>query len=89
MSSVVGYLASSQESPDEGNDERLDFVNPTTSDLSLPGETFLKAAVSLKDQVLYYVVRIYVRARIFSSKRTSISWLLFFFFLVAVGRNRW
>ncbi|KAK9949486.1 hypothetical protein M0R45_005004 [Rubus argutus] len=52
MSSVVGYLASSRESPDEGNDERLDFVNPTTSDLSLPGETFLKAAVSLKDQVV-------------------------------------
>jgi hypothetical protein len=82
MSSVMGYLASSREGPDEGNDERLDFVNPTTSDLSLPGdgETFLKAAVSLKDQVLYYVVCIYVRARIFNSlKRTSISWLLFFF----------
>ena len=84
MSSVMGHLASSPESPDNGNDERLDLVNPTTSDLSLPGESFLKAAVSLKDQVLYYVVCIYVRARIFSSKRTSISRLVFFF-----GRNRW
>ena len=56
MSSVVGYLASSSSSPeghDDGNNERLDFVRPTTAtpDLSLSGETFLHAAVSLKDQV--------------------------------------
>lgn len=58
MSSVVGYLASSSSSSpeghDDGNNERLDFVRPTTTtpDLSLPGETFLHAAVSLKGQVV-------------------------------------
>lgn len=52
------YLASSQEGHDkESNNERLDMIqnmDPTagTSLLSLPMEAFLKAAISLKDQVV-------------------------------------
>lgn len=82
MSSVVGHLASSPESPDKGNNERLDLVNPTTSDLSLPGETFLKAAVSLKDQVLYYVVCSYL----LNYLKEDFNFFACFFF---GGRNRW
>lgn len=58
MSSVMEYLASSQEGHDkESNNERLDMIqnmDPTagTSLLSLPMEAFLKAAISLKDQVV-------------------------------------
>lgn len=58
MSPVMEYLASSQEGHDkESNNERLDMIqnmDPTagTSLLSLPMEAFLKAAISLKDQVV-------------------------------------
>ena len=53
----MDYLASSQEGHDqERSKERMDMIqnmDPTagTSLLSLPMEAFLKAAISLKDQV--------------------------------------
>ncbi|KAF5749778.1 GCR2-like 1 [Tripterygium wilfordii] len=55
MSNVVG-LTSSQESTREGEgDERLDLIDGmdlTAPNLTLPSETLLRAAVSLKDQVV-------------------------------------
>ncbi|XWS44966.1 hypothetical protein CRYUN_Cryun15aG0095300 [Craigia yunnanensis] len=55
MSSVVEFAAS-QESHEEGNNERLDHLlnmDPTVStDLSLSPDTFLKAAIALKNQVV-------------------------------------
>lgn len=56
--SPVMELASSQEGHDqESNNDRLDMIqnmDPTmvTSLLSITSDTFLKAAVSLKDQVI-------------------------------------
>ena len=53
MSSAV-QLTSSQDSHDESSNERLDLIrqmDPTAGNLSLSDEIFLKAAVSLKNQV--------------------------------------
>ncbi|CAK9185527.1 unnamed protein product, partial [Ilex paraguariensis] len=52
MSSVVEF-ASKESSDHEDGNERLDLLhttNPTAANLSLPAETFLKAAISVKDQ---------------------------------------
>jgi len=55
--SRVMEIASSQEGHEESDTERLDqlihIMDPTAGSLSLPSETFLSAAVSLKDQVRY------------------------------------
>lgn len=54
MSQVMEF-ASSQEDHEESDNEGLEMTHnmdhPTTGSLSLPSETFLRAAVSLKDQV--------------------------------------
>ncbi|EEF30711.1 catalytic, putative [Ricinus communis] len=63
MSSAVEFASSSsssssstaQDSHDDTNNERLDLIrqiDPTVKTLSLPNETFLGAAISLKDQVV-------------------------------------
>lgn len=59
MSSAVEFASQESHSHEENNNERLDFnhlilqMNPTaSSNLSLPKDTFLKAAISLKDQVV-------------------------------------
>ncbi|KAF9681854.1 hypothetical protein SADUNF_Sadunf05G0046200 [Salix dunnii] len=53
MSYVVGVA--SQENHEENNNERVDLnrrMDPTSTDIRLPHETFLKAAISLKNQVV-------------------------------------
>ncbi|CAK7354588.1 unnamed protein product [Dovyalis caffra] len=53
MSSVV--KVASQENHEESNNERLDLIHhmdPIATDMLLPNETFLEAAISLKDQVV-------------------------------------
>ncbi|KAJ6366208.1 hypothetical protein OIU77_002730 [Salix suchowensis] len=53
MSSLMEVT--SQESHEESNNERLDLIHhldPAATDVLLPDETFLKAAISLKDQVV-------------------------------------
>uniref|UniRef100_A0A6N2ND27 LanC-like protein GCL1 n=2 Tax=Salix viminalis TaxID=40686 RepID=A0A6N2ND27_SALVM len=53
MSSVMEVT--SHESHEESNNERLDLIHhldPAATDVLLPDETFLKAAISLKDQVV-------------------------------------
>ncbi|PON33884.1 LanC-like protein [Parasponia andersonii] len=57
MSSSLVELAATSSSQDGGresdaNNERLDLVDPTAPDLSLSPETLLRAALSLKDQVV-------------------------------------
>lgn len=52
--SPVMELSSSQDGHEDGNNERLDMIynmDLSAPSLSLPTGTFLKAAVSLKDQV--------------------------------------
>jgi hypothetical protein len=52
MSYVVGVA--SQENHEENNNERLDLthrIDPTSTDMLLPHETLLRAAISLKNQV--------------------------------------
>lgn len=52
MSPVVEFVSSSQDGHEnESNKERLDLVDLMTINMSLPRESFLKAALSLKDQV--------------------------------------
>ncbi|VVA38160.1 PREDICTED: lanC [Prunus dulcis] len=46
-------LTSSPEGHEDANNERLDLIDPTAPNWSLPSETFLRAAVSLKDQVVH------------------------------------
>ncbi|XP_011022825.1 PREDICTED: lanC-like protein GCL1 [Populus euphratica] len=53
MSSAVE--ASSQENREESSNERLDLIHhldPTATDMLIPNEILLKAAISLKDQVV-------------------------------------
>ncbi|KAH8507736.1 hypothetical protein H0E87_010043 [Populus deltoides] len=53
MSYVVGVA--SQENHEENNNERLDLthrIDPTSTDMLLPHETLLRAAISLKNQVV-------------------------------------
>lgn len=54
-SSVLEFQ--SEDGHDDGKHEPFDFiaenVNPTPTDLSLPNESFLRAAISLKDQVTH------------------------------------
>ncbi|KAB5556477.1 hypothetical protein DKX38_007386 [Salix brachista] len=53
MSYVVGVA--SQENHEENSNDRLDLtrsIDPTSTDMRLPRETFLKAAISLKNQVV-------------------------------------
>ncbi|XP_065874875.1 lanC-like protein GCL1 [Euphorbia lathyris] len=53
MSSAVQFT--SQDSHDDSDNERLDFIrqiDPVPDNLSLPDEIFLRAAISLKDQVV-------------------------------------
>ncbi|CAI9767467.1 unnamed protein product [Fraxinus pennsylvanica] len=55
MSSSVVKFASQDSNHEEGNQELFDMIHtgdPTAPNISLPAETFLKAAISLKDQVL-------------------------------------
>ena len=57
MSYVVGVA--SQENHDENNNERVDLtrrIDPTSTDMRLHRETFLKAAISLKNQVCIFYV---------------------------------
>jgi hypothetical protein len=52
MSSAVE--ATSQENHEESSNERLDLIHhldPTATDMLIPNEVLLKAAISLKDQV--------------------------------------
>jgi hypothetical protein len=52
MSSAVE--ATSQENHEESSNERLDLIrhlDPTATDMLIPNEVLLKAAISLKDQV--------------------------------------
>lgn len=51
MSSVVELDSSSQDGHEESNGEQFDSVDLTAKNLSLPSETLLRAAVTLKDQV--------------------------------------
>lgn len=62
MSSSVVQFASQENNSNSSNhqhedgNERLDsdhHNHPTAHNISLPSETFLQAAISLKDQVLY------------------------------------
>lgn len=49
MSQLVDF---SDGHENESNNERHNLIDPTTTmNLSLPGENFLRAATSLKDQV--------------------------------------
>lgn len=53
MSSVVGFASQESNGHEDGN-ERFDLhqiPDTTVTNLSLPVETFLRAAISLKDQV--------------------------------------
>lgn len=53
MSSAVE--ATSQENHEESSNERLDLIHhldPTATDMLIPNEVLLKAAISLKDQVV-------------------------------------
>ncbi|KAJ6775075.1 LANC-LIKE PROTEIN [Salix purpurea] len=53
MSYVVGVA--SQENHEENSNDRLDLtrrIDPSSTDMRLPRETFLKAAISLKNQVV-------------------------------------
>lgn len=53
-SSVVKYASQDTNNGHEDGNERLDLLiksDPMAPSLSLPSETFLKAAISLKDEV--------------------------------------
>lgn len=61
MSQVVKLAASSsQEGHEESNGEQFGLVDLKATNLSLPAETLLRAAVSLKDQVRTLSLLIYM-----------------------------
>ena len=62
MSSVLASQEGRTSSTDsEAKNERLDLADPTVAiELSVPEETLLRAAISLKDQVLPYSVANFV-----------------------------
>ncbi|XP_048335629.1 lanC-like protein GCL1 [Ziziphus jujuba] len=52
MPSMVELASSSQDGREESKGEQFDLVDLTAKNLSLPSETLLRAAVTLKDQVV-------------------------------------
>ncbi|KAF2283948.1 hypothetical protein GH714_017522 [Hevea brasiliensis] len=84
MSPAVEFASQeSHEDDDNNNNERLDFIlhmDLTAANFSLPNESFLKAAISLKDQVCggddvdRRVVAVWVRIRLLTRRFIRVCW---------------